>query len=81
MSEFTEILEMLNQLYLEGQPKKLRELTLELKEILQAKGEEKDIKINACLELVEEFEDSIDINSEVRTKIWSLVSKLEELNV
>lgn len=81
MAEFTEVLEMLSQLHEEDQPKKLKELSLEMKKVLESQGEEDDIKINTCLELVEEFGECIELNSEVRTKVWSLVSKLEELNI
>ena len=73
---------MLSQLQKDEQmPRRVKESILELKEVLGAEGEDDDIKINTCLEIAEEFNETCELNSYSRAKIWSLVSKLEEFNV
>ncbi|MCD6434915.1 MAG: UPF0147 family protein [Clostridiales bacterium] len=81
MADFTELLEIVAQMSEDEEiPKRVRESVKEIKNILEAQDEEEDIKINNCLELIEDFGSGSEINSYTRAKIWSLVSKLEEFN-
>lgn len=81
MADLTEIIQLLGEMKSDDDlPQRVRESIIDMKEILEVEDEDPDIKINTCLEKIEEFGDSCDIDSYSRTKIWSLVSKLEEFN-
>lgn len=82
MESLAEILQMINQLKADDQiPRRFKESIEEIKNILVAEGEEEDIKINTCLELIEDFGDNYDLDSYARAKVWSLITKLEELSI
>ncbi|UCD04160.1 MAG: UPF0147 family protein [Candidatus Woesearchaeota archaeon] len=82
MADLADIFQMLNQLKTDDQiPRRFKESIQEIKEILSAEEEDDDIKINTCLEIVEDFGDNYDLDSYARAKVWSLITKLEELNI
>ena len=82
MVDIADILQMLNQLKADDQiPRRFKESIEEIRIILATEEEDEDIKINTCLEIVEDFGDNYDLDSYARAKVWSLITKLEELNI
>ncbi|HDD46137.1 MAG TPA: hypothetical protein ENG42_01560 [Candidatus Aenigmarchaeota archaeon] len=62
-----------------GVPRNIRSLIENCIEILKNENEPEDVRINTIVSMLDEASSDPNISAYARTKIWSYVSKLEEL--
>jgi uncharacterized protein (UPF0147 family) len=79
MTEFESIIELLEELQKEGVPKNLKLFVSEVISELKTTKEEKSIKINKALAILDEIANDAKISSDLRTQFWNVSSILESM--
>lgn len=75
-----DVIDMLTALQAdEGVPKKVKDILGELIQTLKGDGE-LSMKINKCLDELDQLADDINMQPFVRTQIWNASSLLEKMN-